>query len=95
VRNAYELLEGTSLANIPVARIVYGDPGVNRPWGWQMDAGSLEWAEVTVEVCDGKSSDVEAHAITSDRYCPWSAEVIDVRPLLPDSSTSGVVEPGP
>jgi hypothetical protein len=35
---------------------------------------------VTIEVCDGKPSDVEAGTITSDRFCPWSAEVVAVEP---------------
>jgi hypothetical protein len=32
-----------------------------------------------MEVCDGLPSMIEDGTITSDRYCPWNAEVIDVR----------------
>ena len=31
-----------------------------------------------VEVCDGLPSDVEQGLITSDHYCPWTAEVIAI-----------------
>ena len=34
--------------------------------------------DVTIEVCDGLPSHVEAGVVTSDQYCPWSAKVIAV-----------------
>ena len=43
-----------------------------------IDPASLEFADATTEVCDGLPSDVEDAAITSDRYCPWSAVVTDL-----------------
>jgi hypothetical protein len=33
-----------------------------------------------MEVCDGLPSDVEEMVLTSDRYCPWGAEVVSVEP---------------
>jgi hypothetical protein len=35
---------------------------------------------MTIEVCDGIPSDVEAGVVTSERYCPWSAVVVAVEP---------------
>jgi hypothetical protein len=45
-----------------------------------MHPADIEFADMTTEVCDGLPSDVEKHAITSDRYCPWAAKVIAVEP---------------
>jgi hypothetical protein len=51
---------------------------VNTGYTWHIDPADIEWADSTIEVCDGLPSDVEEGAITSDRFCPWSAEVIAV-----------------
>jgi hypothetical protein len=75
IATARELLAGTSMANIPNGRVVRGDPGVNTGYSWHLDPADFEWAEVTIELCDGKPSDVEKNAISGDRFCPWSAKV--------------------
>jgi hypothetical protein len=77
IENARMLLDGEEAPSIPNGEVVRdGDGGVNEPWTWHIDPASLEWADATIEVCDGLPSDVEDNTITSDRYCPWSAEVI-------------------
>jgi hypothetical protein len=79
IENARMLLDGEEAPSIPNGLVVRdGDGGVNEPWTWHIDPASLEWADATTEVCDGLPSDVEDNTITSDRYCPWSAEVIAV-----------------
>ena len=60
------------------AAIVRDDPSVNEPWSWHIDPATLEFAGVTIEVCDGLPSFVEDGSLTSDTYCPWSAEVISI-----------------
>jgi hypothetical protein len=75
IATARELLAGTSMANIPNGRVIRGDPGVNTGYSWHLDPADFEWAEVTMELCDGKPSDVEKNAISGDRFCPWSARV--------------------
>ena len=52
-------------------------------WDWHIDPQSFEFADATTEVCDGKPSFVEAGTITSDYYCPWSAQVIAIEPANP------------
>ena len=47
---------------------------------WSLDPNDFEFAEITIEVCDGIPSDVEAGLVTSDRYCPWSAVIADLKP---------------
>jgi len=72
------LLAGEIDHKIPNGRIVRDDPGVNAPWSWHIDPQSLEWADMTTEVCDGLPEYVEDGTLTSDWYCPWSAEVIAI-----------------
>lgn len=61
-------------ARIPNGRIVPGT-SVNVGWSWHLE--DVEFAEVTIEVCDGRPSDVEREGVRfgSGRFCPWSAEV--------------------
>jgi hypothetical protein len=64
--------------------------GVNTGWTWSLDPGDFEWAELTIEGCDGNPADVEAASWTSDRYCPWSATVVavDAAPSESDASAA-------
>ena len=76
---AQRLLAGDETApGIPNGLIVRDDTSVNEGWSWSIDPDSLEFADVTTEVCDGLPSYVEDGSLTSDYFCPWSAEVIDV-----------------
>lgn len=78
---ARDLLAGKEAPRIPNGKVVRGDDGgVNAGYSWHIDPSDFEWADVTIEVCDGKPSDVAAGTITSDRFCPWSAEVVAIDP---------------
>jgi hypothetical protein len=78
VEHAQQLLDGESVAAIPLGRVVRDDPGVNAPWSWHLDPTTFEFADATTEVCDGLPSFVEDRTVTSDDYCPWSAEVVAI-----------------
>ncbi|MGV8857508.1 BP74-related protein [Rhodoglobus sp.] len=78
IEHAKALLAGESLAAIPNGVVVRGDSAVNEPWSWHIDPATLEFANVTIEVCDGIPQYVEDEIITSDRFCPWSARVVAV-----------------
>lgn len=78
---ANRLLAGEEAPGIPSGRIVRGEPGVNTGYSWSIDPDSVEFADVTIEVCDGLPSHVEDGTLTGDQYCPWSAEVVDVQPI--------------
>jgi hypothetical protein len=87
VQQVLDLEAGRSDANIPNGRILRG-PGAgdhNAPWSWHLDPEQIEMAEMTVEVCDGTPSYVEEHldefVDTVERYCPWSAQLVDVQDL--------------
>ena len=75
---ARRLLRGQEAPAIPSGLVVRGDPGVNTGYSWHIDPESLEFADLTTEVCDGRPSDVEANRITSDRFCPWTAKVVEI-----------------
>lgn len=78
---ARDLLAGKEAPRIPNGKVIRGDDGgVNTGYSWHIDPNDIEWADVTIEVCDGTPSDVETGTITSDRFCPWSAEVVALEP---------------
>ena len=65
------------LARIPTGRVVVGT-GVNVGWSWHLE--DVEFAELTIEVCDGLPSHVEREGTRfgNGRYCPWSAFVVSI-----------------
>jgi hypothetical protein len=76
---ARRLLAGEEAPPIPNGRIVRGDDGgVNTGYSWHIDPDSVEFADFTIEVCDGVPSFVEDGTLTGDQFCPWSAEVIAI-----------------
>lgn len=76
IQHVKDLMAGSEEGRIPVGRIVRDDPSVNAPWSWHIDPATLEFADATTEVCDGLPEYVEDGTLTSDTYCPWSAEVV-------------------
>jgi hypothetical protein len=59
---------------IPNGRIVAGT-GVNTGWSWHLV--DVEFADATIELCDGRPSDVEREgpSFGGGRYCPWGATI--------------------
>jgi hypothetical protein len=66
-------------AQIPNGRIVTGTD-VNLGFSWHLV--DVSFAEATIEVCDGRPSDVERGGVNfgGGRYCPWSARILAIRP---------------
>jgi hypothetical protein len=64
-------------ARIPSGRIVMGTRE-NTNWSWHLE--DLTFAEVTIELCDGRPSDVERGGAQfgGGRFCPWKASVISI-----------------
>ena len=79
IETARRLLNGEDLPSIPNGRVVR-ETGVNEGYSWSIDPADIEFADVTVEVCDGLPSDVEMGVVSGDRYCPWAATVIGIEP---------------
>ena len=92
IANAEGLLAGDPGPSIPNGRVIRAT-GVNTGWSWSLDPADFDWAEVTIEGCDGNPSDVEAPTWTSDRYCPWAAKVVAVDPA--PAGTDTVPSPAP
>lgn len=75
--NAARQARAGGAANIPNGRIVAGTD-VNAGWSWHLE--DVNFAEITIEVCDGRPSDVEREGTNygGGRYCPWSAVVVSI-----------------
>jgi hypothetical protein len=72
------LARGEELPSIPNGRIAAGTDA-NAGYSWHLDPNDFEWAELTMEVCDGLPSMV-GPGFPSDRFCPWSSTVVSVEP---------------
>jgi len=64
-------------AKIPNGRIVAGTQ-VNEGWNWHLE--EVEFAAFTIELCDGRPSDVERQgtAFGGGRFCPWGASIVRI-----------------
>jgi hypothetical protein len=57
-----------------------GRAGVNDDDTRQIDPNDLDWADVTIEHCTGRPSDVERNQVSGDRFCACAAKVVAVEP---------------
>lgn len=75
--SAAEAAEAGTGPRIPNGRIVMGTD-VNTGWTWHVV--DVEFAEVTIELCDGRPSDVERQGagFGGGRFCPWGASVVAI-----------------
>lgn len=82
IEQVYALQSGQSQASIPSGKLLRGQVFYNRPWSWHIDSEDVVMAEVTIELCDGRPSHVEANIdywVTQvGRFCPWSARLISI-----------------
>ena len=64
-------------ARIPIGRIATGTQ-INAGWNWHLE--DVTFAEVAIELCDGRPSDVERGGVQfgGGRFCPWSATVVRI-----------------
>jgi hypothetical protein len=64
-------------ARIPIGRLRAGTQ-VNVGWNWHLQ--DVTFAEVTIELCDGKPSDVQREGVQfgGGQFCPWTATVVRV-----------------
>ena len=67
--------------NGPIAR---ENAGRNLKWHWAHKPDEWQLVEMSVEVCDGRPSSVEADLTywvdTVGRFCPWSSRVLQELP---------------
>ena len=64
-------------ARIPTGRIV---PGMQANVGWSWHLEDVTFAESTIELCDGRPSEVERQGLSfgGGRYCPWAATIVGI-----------------
>jgi hypothetical protein len=81
----FALERGEATASIPNGRILRGaGPGNhNAPYGWHLDPADVAMADVTIELCDGRPSYVQAnldeYVDVVGRYCPWGATLVSIQ----------------
>jgi hypothetical protein len=81
IRLARRLLAGEEEGLIPNGRIVRsGDGDVNTGWSWHIDPESFDFTQTCVEIYDGLPSYIEDGSHASERFCPWSAVVVEIEP---------------
>ncbi len=60
--------------------IAEGNDGYNKCWSWHFIVGKWQLVQISIELCDGISSDVEANPDywinTVKSFCPWSSYVL-------------------
>lgn len=73
-------LIGQSEQPIVNGRLARGDGGFNQPYDWHLVPESVEFADLTVEVCDGcpqmVQDDLDYWIETVGRFCPWTSRVV-------------------
>ena len=75
--NAARRAQAGGPARIPNGRIATGTD-VNTGWSWHLI--DVEFVESTIELCDGRPSEVERAGVAfgGGRFCPWTATVITI-----------------
>ncbi|HMI89215.1 MAG TPA: hypothetical protein VK550_34285 [Polyangiaceae bacterium] len=88
IDQALGLWRGQSQAKIPTGELECGNNTYNCGWTWRMNPASVTFAELTIEVCDATPSYVEGNCASfpNGRYCPWSAELIELRDCRTEAS---------
>ena len=79
IQEAERLLD-TGASRNAVGQLVRGDGGFNAPYTWHLDPATVEFADMTIELCDGLPSfvedDLDYWIDTVGQYCPWGVTVV-------------------
>lgn len=91
MRDAIKLWKGRVAGVHPSGPLVCSSPEWNSPWSWHLDGKHTRLVEVSIELCDGRPSDVElvGCGFANGTFCPWSAQLIELR----DCRDVGVAPP--
>jgi hypothetical protein len=75
-------LAGQGVKRIPNLLDIVDGTDCDPRWSWHVDPQMVEFADNTIELCDGTPADIENDLSywlnTVDQFCPWSGEVIAV-----------------
>ncbi|MGQ0815491.1 MAG: BP74-related protein [Gemmatimonadota bacterium] len=77
---ARRMMTGAENQQIVNGELARGDGGFNTGFGWHMKPNAISFADVTIELCDGRPSDVQSDidywVDTVQRYCPWGGRFV-------------------
>jgi hypothetical protein len=66
---------------IVIGTLERGDGGFNQPWSWHLLPMTVEIADFSIELCDGRPSMVEADldywVDTVKQFCPWGGRLME------------------
>lgn len=82
---AEAILEGMIPQKIVIGTLADGNGGFNhdplsgRSWSWHLVPETVSFADVAIELCDGKPSDIEENKQywieTVRQFCPWGSQI--------------------
>ena len=76
---ADQLLQSGEARNID-GPLRAGDGDFNAPYNWHIAPDSINFSDVTIELCDGRPSmleeDLDYWLNTVKAYCPWGVKVV-------------------
>jgi hypothetical protein len=77
---ARRMMFGAERQQIVTGAVARGDGGFNPGYSWHITPGTVSFADQTIELCDGRPSDVEANVDywvdTVKQYCPWGGRFV-------------------
>ncbi len=81
IREAERRIQEEDGVGIVIGTLVRGDGGFNMPWSWHLLPNTVQVADMSIEVCDGRPSMVEADVDywvdTVKQFCPWGGKLVE------------------
>lgn len=89
IEKAQNILDGGEKKAVHVTGVVVKESAsYNDSWSFHLDPDSIDFFEVSAEVCDSSIQGVEDHLdevggafLPDNRWCPWSSRLIREIPL--------------
>ncbi|MEV6598605.1 hypothetical protein AB0M36_17265 [Actinoplanes sp. NPDC051346] len=75
IRDAFEVLRGRSNAHVN-GKIVRTPSPYNPGYNWHLDPNDVDFAHISIELCDGQPSFLSEDWWGSERFCPWQGKVV-------------------
>lgn len=79
IQRATQLI-GSDDQPVLLGALARGDGGFNEPWSWHLVPGTIQFADLTTEVCDGcprmLEQDTGYWVDTVGRFCPWTSRIV-------------------
>jgi len=81
INEAIEIANGERPSRVPNLALRRG-ADCSQPTSFHVDSDDMEWADMAIEICDGRivdiESDIDYWVDTVQRYCSWDAVVVSV-----------------